>query len=73
MLLTQLNQHLFFGILGSGPHPLMGALFLLRNGLLMAWAVWTLVPGPVERRAAVDADRAPMTSPELASPTGVHP
>jgi len=73
MLLTQLNQHLFFGILGSGPHPLMGALFLLRNGLLMAWAVWTLVPGPVERRAAVDAGRAPMTSPELASPTGVHP
>ena len=46
MLLTQLNQHLFFGILGSGPHPLMGALFLLRNGLLMSWAVWTLVPGP---------------------------
>jgi hypothetical protein len=42
MLLTQLNQHIFFGILGNGPDPLMGLLFLLRNGLLLAWAVWIL-------------------------------
>jgi hypothetical protein len=71
MLLTQLNQHLFFGILGNGPHPLMGALFLLRNGLLMAWAVWTLVPGPAERASAVEVERPPMSSPGLPSPTGV--
>ena len=71
MLLTQLNQHLFFGILGSGPHPLMGALFLLRNGLLMSWAVWTLVPGPAERRSAVEADQPPMSSPGLPSPSRV--
>ena len=56
MLLTQLNQHLFFGLLGQGPHPLMGALFLLRNGLLMAWAVWILVPDP-SRRAAAEPHR----------------
>ena len=71
MLLTQLNQHLFFGILGNGPHPSMGALFLLRNGLLMAWAVWTLVPGPVERGATVELDRSPMSSPGPASPSAV--
>jgi hypothetical protein len=49
MLLTQLNQHLFFGLLGQGPHPSMGGLFLLRSGLLLAWAVWILVPGPASR------------------------
>ena len=68
MLLTQLNQHLFFGILGNGPHPLMGLLFLLRNGLLLAWAVWILVPGPGSRSAE---DPAPMSSAGLASPSGV--
>lgn len=53
MLLTQLNQHFFFGLLGQGPHPLMGMLFLLRNALLMAWAVWILVPGPRIRSSTV--------------------
>ena len=60
MLLTQLNQHLFFGLLGQGPHPLMGALFLLRNGLLMAWTVWILVP-----------EHPPMIPAVLASPSAV--
>jgi len=68
MLLTQLNQHLFFGILGNGPHPLMGLLFLLRNGLLLAWAVWILVPGPGTRTAE---DPPPMSPAGLASPSGV--
>jgi hypothetical protein len=49
MLLTQLNQHVFFGLLGHGPHPLMGVLFLGRNALVLAWAVWILVPGPGSR------------------------
>ncbi len=51
MLLTQLNQHLFFGLLGRGPQPLMGVLILARNALVMAWTVWILVPGPGERSA----------------------
>ena len=58
MLLTQLNQHLFFGLLGQGPDPWMGVLFLLRNGLLMAWAVWILVPGPGSRSSGA-AEIAP--------------
>ena len=67
MLLTQLNQHLFFGLLGQGPHPLMGALFLARNLLLLAWAVWILVPGPAGRSSApgeVDAGGRTPRSPE---------
>jgi hypothetical protein len=70
MLLTQLNQHLFFGILGNGPHPLMGVLFLLRNGLVLAWAVWILAPGPARRSAAVE-HRPPMSSAGLASPSAI--
>ncbi len=73
MLLTQLNQHLFFGILGNGPSPVMGALFLLRNGLLLAWTLWTLIPGPVARRSVVDAAPPPMSSPGLASPNAIPP
>lgn len=46
MLLTQLNQHLFFGLLGRGPQPLMGVLILARNALVLAWAAWILVPSP---------------------------
>jgi len=71
MLLTQLNQHIFFGILGNGPHPLMGLLFLLRNGLLLAWAVWILVPGPAGRASVAAVDSRPMSSAGLASPPGV--
>jgi len=71
MLLTQLNQHLFFGILGNGPHPLMGLLFLLRNGLLLAWAVWILFPGPAERTFAAAEELPPMSSTGLASPFAV--
>jgi hypothetical protein len=70
MLLTQLNQHFFFGILGNGPHPLMGVLFLLRNGLVLAWAVWILGPGPVRRSAAVEED-LPMSSAGHASPPSI--
>ena len=65
MLLTQLNQHFFFGLLGQGPHPLMGVLFLLRNALVMAWAVWILVPGPRARSSTVSDERAPSGSPPL--------
>ena len=71
MLLTQLNQHIFFGILGNGPHPLMGLLFLLRNGLLLAWAVWILLPGPASRTAVAVEEPRPMSSAGLASPSGV--
>jgi len=71
MLLTQLNQHIFFGILGNGPHPLMGLLFLLRNGLLLAWAVWILLPGPASRTAVAVEEPRPMGSAGLASPSGV--
>jgi hypothetical protein len=63
MLLTQLNQHLFFAMLGDGPDPLMGLLFLLRNGLLMAWAVWILVPGPAARSSAANGKPGPATPP----------
>ena len=52
MLLTQLNQHLFYGLLGRGPEPLLGVLILARNALLMAWAVWILVPAPDSRSPA---------------------
>jgi Glycosyltransferase family 87 len=52
MLLTQLNQHIFYGLLGRGPQPLMGVLILARNALVMAWAVWILVPGPGSRPSA---------------------
>jgi hypothetical protein len=65
MLLTQLNQHFFFGLLGQGPHPLMGVLFLLRNALVMAWGVWILVPGPRARSSTVSDERAPSGSPSL--------
>jgi hypothetical protein len=41
MLLTQLNQHLFTGILKNG-HPLLGLLVLVRNGLLLAWGIRVL-------------------------------
>jgi hypothetical protein len=71
MLLTQLNQHLFFGILGNGPHPLMGVLFLLRNGLLLAWAVWLLAPGPARRASGAAEELPPMSSAGLASPTAI--
>lgn len=71
MLLTQLNQHLFFGILGNGPHPLMGVLFLLRNGLLLGWAVWILAPGPAWRASGAVEESAPMSSRGLASPSAV--
>ena len=57
MLLTQLNQHVFYGLLGKGPDPLMGVLILLRNALVMAWAVWILVPGPRARVASVSGER----------------
>ena len=56
MLLTQLNQHLFYGLLGKGPDPLMGVLILLRNALVMAWALWILVPDP---RTRLEDARAP--------------
>ena len=52
MLLTQLNMHIFFGLLGPGPQPLMGVLILARNALVMAWAAWILIPGPGSRSAA---------------------
>jgi hypothetical protein len=71
MLLTQLNQHVFYGMLGSGPEPLMGVLFLLRNGLLLAWAVWLLVPGPAARTSLAESERPPMSSPGSACPSGV--
>ena len=69
--MTQLNQHFFFGILGNGPHPLMGALFLLRNGLLLAWATWILVPGPAARVAAAGEEHPPMIPAGLGSPSSV--
>ncbi|HVP60486.1 MAG TPA: glycosyltransferase 87 family protein [Myxococcaceae bacterium] len=62
MLLTQLNQHLFFGLLGRGPQPLMGVLILARNALVMAWAVWILMAGPAARAAAEGGER-PMRGP----------
>jgi hypothetical protein len=62
MLLTQLNQHVFYGLLGKGPDPLMGLLILLRNALVMAWAVWLLVPGPRARVAPVSGERDPVPS-----------
>ena len=71
MLLTQLNQHLFFGILGNGPHPVMGLLFLLRNGLLLVWAVWILAPGPARRAVAAVSEPSPMSSAGLPSPSTV--
>ncbi len=71
MLMTQLNQHFFFGILGNGPHPLMGALFLLRNGLLLAWAAWMLFPGPAARVAVTDEWHPPMIPAGLGSPSSV--
>jgi len=71
MLLTQLNQHVFYGMLGGGPHPLMGLLFLLRNGLLLAWALWILVPGPAERTAVTESEPRPMSSPGPARPSAV--
>jgi len=71
MLLTQLDQHVFYGMLGSGPHPLMGVLFLVRNGLLLAWAVWILVPGSAARTARAESERPPMSSPGAASPPGI--
>ncbi len=52
MLLTQLNQHVFYGLLGRGPEPLLGVLVLARNALVMAWAVWILVPRPGSRSSA---------------------
>ena len=73
MLLTQLNQHLFFGILGNGPHPLMGVLFLLRNGLLLVWAVWILVPGPAARASTAEEERPPMSFTGSARPSAVPP
>jgi hypothetical protein len=71
MLLTQLNQHVFYGMLGSGPDPLMGLLFLLRNGLLFTWAVWILVPGPAGRTSLVESERPPMSYPGPARPPAV--
>ena len=71
MLLTQLDQHIFYGLLGRGPHPLFGVLILLRNGLVMAWAVWILVPPPGARSAAGEHTEqlpSPMRSGGLASP-----
>lgn len=50
MVLTQLNQHLFFALL-PGAHPLFGALVLLRNGLLLAFAL-RLLRGPAAEAAA---------------------
>jgi hypothetical protein len=71
MLLTQLDQHIFYGLLGRGPDPLFGVLILLRNGLVMAWAVWILVPPPGARSAAGEPTEqlpSPMRSGGLASP-----
>ena len=68
MLLTQLDQHVFYGLLGDGPQPLFGVLILLRNGLVMAWAVWILVPPPGAREPA-PALSTPMTSAGLRSPS----
>jgi hypothetical protein len=51
MLLTQLDQHIFYGLLGRGPQPLFGVLILVRNALVMAWSVWILVPVPGAREA----------------------
>jgi len=59
MLLTQLDQHLFYGLLGRGPHPLFGVLILVRNALVMAWAVWILVPAPGTRSAEKSAPAVP--------------
>jgi hypothetical protein len=47
MLLTQLNQHIFCGMLKNG-HPLLGLLVLLRNGLLLAWGIRILRMAPAE-------------------------
>lgn len=63
MLLTQLNQHVFYGMLGDGPQPLMGVLFLLRNWLLLAWAVWILIRGPAALRSPAESEQPPMSSP----------
>jgi len=71
MLMTQLNQHLFFGLLGNGPHPLMGALFLLRNGLVLTWVWWILFPGPAARVAVTGEEHAPMISPGFGGPSSV--
>ncbi|HEY1906667.1 MAG TPA: glycosyltransferase 87 family protein [Myxococcaceae bacterium] len=71
MLLTQLNQHVFYGMLGSGPHPLMGVLFLLRNGLLLGWAVWILAPGPAARTSLAESKQPPMSSPGPARQSAV--
>lgn len=49
MLVTQLNQHLFRGILKDG-HPLLGLLVLVRNGLLFAWGIRVLRVVPVQRQ-----------------------
>ncbi|HEY3585606.1 MAG TPA: hypothetical protein VGK85_00570, partial [Myxococcaceae bacterium] len=61
----------FYGMLGSGPDPLMGLLFLLRNGLLFTWAVWILVPGPAGRTSLVESERPPMSYPGPARPPAV--
>src|SRR5262249_19255712 len=71
MLLTQLNQHVFYGMLGSGPHPLMRVLFLLRNGLLLAWAAWILAPGPATRSSRTESEHPPMSSTEAARPSAI--
>jgi hypothetical protein len=71
MLLTQLNQHLFYGMLGGGPQPLMGVLFLLRNWLLLAWAAWILIRGPAARTPLAESGQPPMSSAAIASPTGI--
>jgi hypothetical protein len=71
MLLTQLNQHFFFGILGNGPHPLMGLLILLRNWLVLAWAGWILATGPARRASRPVEEPPPMSPAALASPTTV--
>jgi len=65
MLLTQLNQHIFFGLLGEGPQPLMGALILGRNLLVMAWAVWVLVPAPGSRAERPAGKAFPRAEPAL--------
>lgn len=71
MLLTQLNQHVFYGLLGKGPHPAMGGLFLLRNVLVMAWTVWILVPGPTRRASTGAEEGLPMSTAGLASPSAM--
>ncbi|HUM10053.1 MAG TPA: glycosyltransferase family 87 protein [Myxococcaceae bacterium] len=57
MLLTQLDQHVFYGIWGKGPEPIMGLLFLLRNALVMVWAAWIL-RSPVRRSGASAAPQS---------------